>query len=175
MTYTIAVFGSAGGSMHEDILTKAREVGRLIAENNCVVLTGGCQGIPYEAIKGAKEAGGETVGISPWKDLEEHTSHEFPIKGFDEISYTGLGKKGRNLVSIDRADAVIAISGRVGTLNELTIAYDEFTPIGVLDVPGFAMEFYKLTKNCEKEGAPIIVEKEPQALVKGLIKILEDK
>ena len=80
MTYTIAVFGSAAGNMNDDILAKARVIGRIIAEKDCILLTGACPGIPYEAIKGAKEAGGETIGISPAGSLEEHIGqYKFPI------------------------------------------------------------------------------------------------
>jgi hypothetical protein len=174
--YVIGVFGSAAGEVDETVVGLARAVGALIAEKGCITLTGGCKGYPYEAILGAKEAGGFTVGVSPATSREEHIKrYNFPTDGFDFLVYAGNGKKGRNVVSLYTADAAIAIAGRIGTLNELTIAYDENRPIGILDVPGLAKEFPGLAKKCGKEGAPIIVNQDPRELVEGLLKILNKR
>ena len=174
--YVIGVFGSAAGKVDEKVVGLARAVGALIAEKGCITLTGGCPGYPYEAILGAKEAGGFTVGVSPATSREEHIKrYNFPTDGFDFLVYAGNGKKGRNVVSLYTADAAIAISGRIGTLNELTIAYDENRPIGILDVPGLAKEFKSLAENCGKSGAPIILDRDPRLLVDGLLKILNKR
>jgi len=174
--YVVGVFGSAAGEVDKDTTVMARTVGSLLAEKDCITLTGGCPGYPYEAVLGAKEAGGFTVGISPATSREEHVKHyKFPTEGFDFLVYAGSGKKGRNVVSLYTADAAIAIAGRIGTLNELTIAYDEHRPIGILDVPGLAKEFKRLAEGCGKSGAPIILRSDPRELVNGLLKILNDK
>lgn len=174
MKYKIGVFGSAAGNIKQDIAEKAREIGRQIAKQGCITLTGSCSGLPYEATLGAKEANGLTVGISPAINLKEHVNkYKFPADCFDVLIYTGFGKKGRNVISLYSADAAVAISGRIGTLNELTIAYDEYKPIGILNVPGLAMDFPKLAEKSGKVGAQIIVEKDPRLLVDGLLKILE--
>jgi uncharacterized protein (TIGR00725 family) len=176
MKYVIGVFGSAAGKMDNEVLAQARETGRQIAAHGCITLTGACPGIPYEAIQGAKEVGGLTVGISPAESLKEHVErYKFPTDNFDVLIYTGFGKKGRNVVSLNTADAAVAIAGRIGTLNELTIAYDQQRLIGILDVPGLAIKFPKLAEESGKAGAKIIVEKDPRLLIDGLLKILEKK
>jgi hypothetical protein len=174
--YVIGVFGSAAGKIDEKVIGLARAVGALIAEKDCITLTGGCPGYPYEAILGAKEAGGFTVGISPATSRYDHINRfKFPTESFDLLVYAGNGKKGRNVVSLYTADAAIAIAGRIGTLNELTIAYDENRPIGILDVPGLAKEFKSLAENCGKSGAPIILDVDPRKVVDGLLKILNKR
>lgn len=174
MKYKIAVFGSAAGEIDGELTSKAYEVGYYIAQRGCILLTGGCTGIPYYAVHGAHKGGGFTIGISPAANFDEHINKfKFPTEYFDTLVFTGFGKKGRNVVTVSSADAVIAISGRIGTLNELTIAYDEKRPIGILNVPGLAMEFPRLVKKGKKEGAKIIVNAEPEKLVSGLLKILD--
>src|SRR5262245_49059422 len=62
---TVGVMGSAGGRLGETAISLATEMGRVIAERNCVLVTGACPGLPHYAVKGAKTAGGIVVGISP--------------------------------------------------------------------------------------------------------------
>ena len=107
MKLKIGVMGSA---LHEpDAIEKAKVVGKLIAKNNCVIVTGGSTGLPYEAVKSAKQNGGLTIGISPGINLEEHKKYGFPTDNFDILIFTGFEKKGRNVISIRSCDAVIFI------------------------------------------------------------------
>lgn len=170
--YKMGVIGSAGENVQEASAV-AREIGRYIAERECAVVTGGCDGLPYEAALGAKEQGGTTLGISPARDIQEHQRiYELPVEGYDFLIFTGMGLKGRNVINVNTADAVIAISGRIGTLNELTIAYDHGRPIGILDSPGLGIEFPELARKSGKSGPEIIVGKDPKKVVDGLLEIL---
>ncbi|MFA7581430.1 MAG: LOG family protein, partial [Candidatus Paceibacterota bacterium] len=84
--------------------------------------------------KGAKKEGGIVIGVSPAETKKEHIVHyELPIDYHDIIMYTGHGYSGRNLLLTRMADAVVVGCGRMGTLNEFTIAFEDKKPIGVLE------------------------------------------
>lgn len=167
MKYKIGVIGSAKKSMTAEISDKGRETGMEIAKRQCFLLTGASDGIPYETVKGAKEAGGFTVGFSPAHDIKEHTEkYGFPINYFDLMIFTGFGLKGRNVPFIRSCDGVVVIGGGAGTLNEITIAYGENKIIGILQ--GVGDTFGRIFKDLEVENEKIIYESVPGVLVKKL-------
>jgi uncharacterized protein (TIGR00725 family) len=103
MKLTIGVMGSSGGELNMEVKKKVFRLGEVIAERDAILITGGCPGLPYEAIRGAKAKGGMTVGISPGLSIDEH-QHKFrsPIEDFDVLIYTGSGLMGRE-ITFDRA------------------------------------------------------------------------
>lgn len=175
MEHTIGVIGSAAGNLSKELLHKARAVGKEIAKHNCILMTGSSPGISYEAVKGAKEHNGFVVGFSPALNVSEHVEkYKFPIDFFDILIYTGFGLKGRNVVFMRSCDAVVVISGRIGTLNEFTIAYDEKKVIGVLEETGGTSDKIKeIVRSSKKAGGRIIFHNDPTVLVKELIKNLQ--
>jgi uncharacterized protein (TIGR00725 family) len=174
MKHKIGVIGSATGNINEDLIFKARDVGREIARYNCFLLSGACTGLPYEATKGAKEIGGFTVGFSPASNETEHVEkYNFPLEGFDFIVFTGFGYKGRNVPFIRTCDAVIGISGRRGTLNEYTTALDEGKVTGVLTESGGISEMIKeIEEVCGKKSGKKIFNSNPKILVKEVVESL---
>ena len=176
MKLRIGVMGS-GLERGEFNVTKkalrlAYEVGKEIARHNCVLVNGACRGIPYEASKGAKEADGFVMGVSPAENLKEHvTKYKFPTDTSDLIVYTGFGFKGRNVVNVSNCDAVIIIGGHVGTLNEFTIAYDEGMVVGVMQGSGGIADFVDdiIKIAAKRTGATVIYEKNPHELVTKVI------
>lgn len=133
----IAVCGASKNGIDKDILKISRKLGAEIADKNHTLMFGACLGYPYEAAKGAYENKGEVVGFSPAKNKEEHISvYGFPLDNITKIEYTGLGIPGRNLPLVANSDAVIIVSGQIGTLNEFTIAFQLKKPIGVLGGAG---------------------------------------
>jgi uncharacterized protein (TIGR00725 family) len=92
----------------------AEDVGKLIAQKGYVLVCGGRGGIMKAVCKGAKEFNGITVGILPESKEEANKFIDIPIA-------TGLGKR-RNFLVANASDAVIAIGGRWGTLNEITFS-----------------------------------------------------
>src|SRR3989338_11441801 len=171
----IAVIGSSLES-DKNILKKAEEIGREIARNNCVLFVGGCRGYPEAAAKGAFEERGTVIAISPAKDKEEHIKvYDFPTDVFSEIRYTGLGIPGRNMFVVKEADAVIMVSGQIGTLNEFTIAFHAHKPIGVLKGSGGITEIVKqIAEYCDTVGEKdkIIYDPAPKELVEKLLKAI---
>jgi uncharacterized protein (TIGR00725 family) len=95
--------------------TAAEEVGRLLAERGCTVVTGGLGEVMEAAHRGAKAAGGTTIAILPGE------SREAANPWADHVVVTGLGHA-RNLAVAASGDAVIAVGGRWGTLAELSFA-----------------------------------------------------
>lgn len=116
MKRLISVCGSDGadGHLSNYALEVAEEVGKLIAQKGCILVCGGRGGVMKAACKGAKEGNGLTVGILPESKEEANEFVDIPIA-------TGLGNR-RNFLVVTAGDAVIAISGRWGTLNEISFS-----------------------------------------------------
>ena len=177
MTFKIGVFGSALGQIDSETLKKSREIGALIAKNNHIIITGGCPGIPYEAAKAAYEEGGKTIAYSPATDIEQHKKYNYPTDSTKEFVFIPkdyrhaknmeICKKYRNISSVSACDAAIMISGRIGTLNEFTIAYDLGKIIGILEnTGGITTHIQKLVEDLNKKtNAKIIYSKEPKDLI----------
>jgi len=138
MKLKIGIIGSASGPQVEDptAMEKARAMGKEIAKRGYILVNGACPGIPDEAAKGAKEAGGMVIGISPAFSEYEHVNEYMSPHYHDILIYTGLGFMNRDIINIRSCDAVILISGGIGSLNEFTIAYDEGRPVGILTNSG---------------------------------------
>jgi hypothetical protein len=113
----------------EKALRMAQEVGRLIAERKGIVVTGGLSGVMEAVSRGAKGAGGVVIGILPGFDKRD--ANQF----VDIAITTGMGRM-RNTLAVRAADAVIMISGGIGTLNELTAAYELLKPTVILEGTG---------------------------------------
>src|SRR3990172_1066342 len=134
---TVGVMGSWGGDIPAEVIKKVYELGQEIARRGYVLITGACPGIPHEAVKGAKNAGGFVVGVSPGLNFKQHiVDYQSPTMGYDAIIYTGSGLMGREIENIRSCDVVIFAGGRSGTLGEFAIAYDESKIIGVLLTTG---------------------------------------
>ncbi len=123
----ISVIGS--GAEHEQ---RAEEVGRLLAERGCTVVTGGLGEVMAAAARGAKAAGGTTIGILPGE------SRSAANEWVDHAVVTGVGHA-RNLAVVASGDAVIAVGGRFGTLAEIGFARVLGRPVVILE-PGLAVE-----------------------------------
>jgi uncharacterized protein (TIGR00725 family) len=106
----ISVIGS--GSEWE---AQAEQVGRLLAERGCTVVTGAGAEVMAAAARGARQAGGQTIGILPGESPGE--ANEW----IDFAVATGIGHA-RNLAVAASGDAVIAIGGSWGTLSEIAFA-----------------------------------------------------
>jgi hypothetical protein len=123
----ISVVGS--GAENEE---RAEEVGRLLAERGAVVVTGGLGEVMAAASRGAKSAGGTTIGIVPGETRAD--ANEW----LDHVVVTGIGH-GRNLAVVASGDAVIAVGGRYGTLAEIGFALTLGRPVVVLE-PGWEVD-----------------------------------
>ena len=124
----IAVIGAANATPEESEIAYA--VGSLIAKTGATLICGGLGGVMEAACRGAREAGGMTVGIVP--DAGQGNRY------LGIVIRSGLGHA-RNVLVSQSADAVIAIGGRYGTLSEIAIALKTGRPVLGLsswDIPG---------------------------------------
>ncbi len=125
----IGVIGS-GENVPKNVLHAAEEVGRLLAEAGAVLVSGGRRGVMEAACRGAKEAGGITLGILPGLTIEDANPY------LDIAVPTGLGFALRNFVTIRCSDALIMLNGEVGTLAEAILSYQHAKPLVVLASTG---------------------------------------
>ena len=127
MSIQVAVIGS--GPEHEQ---RAEHLGRLLAERGCTVVTGGLGEVMAAAARGAKSAGGTTIGILPGETRSD--ANEW----IDYAVVTGIGHA-RNLAVAASGDAVIAVGGSWGTLAEIGFASRLGRAVVILE-PGWMVE-----------------------------------
>lgn len=132
--YKLCVSGAAEtGHCGLDAYDKAKELGQEIVRQNGIIITGATTGFPAWSTMGAKEEGGLSIGFSPASTEKEHAeTYRLPLDYMDLIVYTGFGYSGRNLILTRSSDAIFIGCGRIGTINEFTIAYEDQKPIGIL-------------------------------------------
>ncbi len=116
----ISVIG--GGDPPPRAVTLAEEVGRELAKRGVVVVCGGLFGVMEAVSRGAKSAGGVTIGIMPGSD---------PFAANDFIDYPIVTDMGyaRNAVVVKTGRAAIAIDGSYGTLSEIAHALGDGMPV----------------------------------------------
>jgi uncharacterized protein (TIGR00725 family) len=164
--------GASGAVLDErarqPIQETCERLGAAIASRGCVLITGATTGLPDMVSRAARQHGGLTVGVSPAICQTEHVEkYNYPTDAADIMIYTGFALKGRNVINVRSADIVIILGGGMGTLNELTIAYDEGKVIGVLENSGgIADHLREIVRFATKPGtARLIFDSEPERLV----------
>jgi uncharacterized protein (TIGR00725 family) len=173
--YKIAVSGSAIDNCAPGAFRKAFEVGKQIALNNCILLTGATIGVPAWSTRGAKSVGGISIGLSPAVSKQAHVkTYHLPTKYMDLIIYTGFDYSGRNMLMTRASDAVITICGRIGTLNEFTTAFEDKRVMGVLTKTGGVEEHINnILKSAERGRKRIVFDDDPKRLVEKVIKLIK--
>ncbi len=178
LKYKICVSGAAEtGHCAPDIAEKSEKIGRLVAEHNMILVTGATTGAPYWSAKGAKEAHGIVIGISPAATKLEHVkTYQLPLDYHDLIIYTGFGYSGRNLLLTRASDAVITLCGRIGTLNEFTDAFEDNKPQGVLLGSGGTTDMLQdILKNAHRGPGRVVFESDPEKLVEKVIALIQQE
>jgi uncharacterized protein (TIGR00725 family) len=153
-TVFIGVVGA--GKCAKKLREQAHAVGVAIAESGAVLVCGGLKGVMEAAAKGAKEAGGLTIGIIPGSDRSD--ANQF----CDVVIPTGIGEA-RNVVVVQSSDAVVSLHGKYGTISEMAFCLKQKKPLVSLvkwdvlpevvtkDKPIDAVkEAIKLAKNAKK-------------------------
>ncbi len=122
-TITGPIIGIIGGARptKEEIAT-AEAVGRAVGRAGAALVCGGLGGVMEAACRGAKSAGGLTIGILPGVDRREANAYvDIPI-------VTGM-RCARNVIITRTAQAVIAVGGSYGTLSEIAFALSFGAPV----------------------------------------------
>jgi uncharacterized protein (TIGR00725 family) len=148
------LIGVIGGStVKKNFYEYARKAGFEIAKRRDIVVCGGLSGVMEAACRGAKEAGGLTIGILP-------SPFSFDANKYIDIAIpTGIGEA-RNVIIVNTAIGFIVVDGKEGTLSEIAFALKRKKPVvGICsyNIPG------------------IINENDPVEAVKKLYEILGEK
>ncbi len=165
---------SETGTCGINALDQAKEIGREVARAGAILLTGASSGFPMWAAMGAKEEKGFVLGLSPASTEQEHLdTYRMPLLYTDTIIYTGFGEPGRDLLFSRSADAVVIGCGKVASVNEFSVAFEEGKPIGVLEGEG---SIAPLVKDIMTRGGyptqNIIFDTDPRSLVTQLLEIV---
>ena len=115
------------------------------------------------------------IGVSPASSESEHVKkYKLPLDYHDIVIYTGFGYSGRNLLLTRSSDAVIVTCGRMGTLNEFTISFEDEKPIGILTgTGGMADEIEGILKKAHRGMGKVIFDSDPKKLVEKLLEIVK--
>ncbi len=172
----ICVSGAAEtGHCGVDALEKAKELGREIARQGAVLVTGATTGFPLWAAMGVKEEGGISIGMSPASSEKEHVEvYKLPLDYMDLIIYTGFGYPGRDLLLTRSSDAVICGCGRVGTIHEFTIAFEDGKPIGIFEGPWeMGAQLEDILAKGHRPNAKIAIGADPKKLLEDVIALVK--
>lgn len=156
-------------------LDKAKELGREIARAGAVLVSGATTGFPLWVAMGVKEMNGISIGISPAASEREHVEvFKLPLDYLDLVIYTGFGYPGRDLLLTRSADAVICGCGRIGTIHEFTIAFEDKKPIGILEGPWeMDEELRGILEKSHRPNSKIVFEDDPKKLIADLIALIK--
>ncbi len=175
----ICVSGAAEtGYCGLDAYEKAKEIGREIAKHGGIITTGATTGFPMYAAMGAKDECGFSIGFSPAANEREHAeTYKLPKDYMDVVVYTGFGYAGRDLLLVRSSDAVIIGCGRIGTINEFAVAFEDRRPIGILQGSWETDELLKnIIADAHRPNEKIIFDTDPKRLVERLMEmVMRDK
>jgi len=175
LKFKICVSGAAEtGHCGPEALELAKELGKEIVTHNAVLVTGATTGVPFWACIGAKDQGGFSIGLSPARNEKEHIEdYKLPVDYMDIIIYTGFGYAGRNLLLTRSSDGVIFGCGRMGTLNEFTISFEDDKPIGILEGPWETDELFKeIVAKSYRGPGKIVSDPDPKRLVEKVLELV---
>ena len=154
-----------------DAYDKALELGREVARQGALLVTGATTGFPLWVAMGAKQEKGAVIGLSPANSEKEHVEvYNLPLEYHDLIIYTGLGYPGRDLIFTRSSDAMLFGCGRIGTIHEFTIAFEDHKPIGVFEGDWQTDEVIKnILLNGHRPNNHIVFDGHPKSLVEQMI------
>lgn len=174
----LAITGAAEtGHCGVNAFDLAIELGTEIARQGAVLLSGATTGFPLWVAEGAKKAGGMSIGLSPAATERAHVDeYKLPLDYMDLIIYTGGGYSTRDMLMTRSSDGVFVGCGRIGTIHEFTVAFEDNKPIGVLEGEWHTDEVLKeiLTySNRAQDNKKIIFDKDPKRLVERVIELVK--
>ncbi|MES2203033.1 MAG: hypothetical protein V4474_01780 [Patescibacteria group bacterium] len=172
----LAVSGAAEtGHCGIDAYDKGIALGQEIAKIGAVLVNGATTGFPLWTAMGAKQAGGFTLGFSPANTEKEHIeTYNLPVEYMDVIVYTGFGFPGRDLLMTRSSDAVFFGCGRIGTIHEFTIAFEDKKPMGILEANWETdEEFRMILEKGHRANDLIVFDSDPKALVERVVEMVK--
>ena len=151
----ISIIG--GSRCTEEEAGLAEEVGTELAKRGLTLVCGGLSGVMEAACRGARSAGGTTVGILPGNSRKAANPYvDIPI-------VTAIGEA-RNLIVVSSGQAVIAICGEYGTLSEIALALRSGIPV-------IGLNTWSLSKNGRPDNSIIVAGSPKEAVDKAVAAI----
>ncbi|PIR45188.1 MAG: hypothetical protein COV10_00740 [Candidatus Vogelbacteria bacterium CG10_big_fil_rev_8_21_14_0_10_51_16] len=175
----IGFSGSASTEfLKQEDLDLCMKAGAEVVRQGGVLVTGATTGTPLWAARGAKEAGGTSIGLSPARDEKEHVgTYELPLDYMDVIIYTGFGYSGRDLLFTRSSDAMIIGPGRIGTIHEFTISFEDHKPVGIMEGDNWetdeVLKFLIEKSHREQDNKKVFFERDPVRLVSRLLEFVK--
>jgi uncharacterized protein (TIGR00725 family) len=154
----VAVVGA--GDADDELAAAAEEVGRRLAQAGAAVVCGGLGGVMEAACRGAKSAGGLTVGILPGRRRADAN------RWVDVAIPTAMGET-RNALVVMSADAVVAVGGEHGTLSEVAFGLK-------LGRPVVGLRTWRLVRGDGAVDESIVPTEDPQAAVAAVLALTGD-
>jgi len=151
----ITVFGSARIGEDDPVYAEAREVGRLLAEAGFAVVTGGGPGVMEAANRGARDAGGLSVGFNIELPHEQHANPYLDV----ELAFRHF--YARKTMFVKAAEGFVIFPGGFGTLDEL---FESLTLIQTGKVLHFPVVLFE-----SAYWAPLLEWIESHALAQGMV------
>jgi uncharacterized protein (TIGR00725 family) len=160
----VSVIGAS--EISNDIRDKTIEIGRLIAKNNYAIACGGLSGVMEAVCKGAKQEAGFTIGIIP-------SSEKKIANKYIDLVIPVPFSQARNIVVVLTGDVCLAISGKAGTLSEISFAWIYLKPIVALtQVDGWSAKIAN-QKLDDRRPDMIYGVKTPQEAIKKINTLFE--
>ena len=156
-------------------LDLAKELGKEVVRHGAVLVTGATTGFPLWSAMGAKEEGGISIGLSPAATEREHIeTYRLPVDYLDLIIYTGFGYQMRDILLTRSTDAVLLGCGRIGTIHEFTVAFEDNKPIGILEGPWTTDEVIKeIWEKSHRPNKKIVFDSDPKRLLDKIIDLIK--
>ncbi|MBP9765609.1 MAG: hypothetical protein KBD12_00015 [Candidatus Pacebacteria bacterium] len=160
-----------------EALNIAKEVGREIARQGCVLTTGATSGFPHSSAQGYKESKGMfSLGLSPAANEKEHTDlYLLPLDSCDLVIFTGFGFPVRDIMLVKSSDAMVLGCGRIGTIHEFTVAFESNIPIGILEGSWSTDAVIRdIIRNSNRTNPNIIFESDPKKMIEKLKEMVKE-
>ncbi|MFX1572543.1 MAG: TIGR00725 family protein [Promethearchaeota archaeon] len=160
----VSIIGAS--EISKEIREKTVEIGRLIAKNNFAIACGGLSGVMEAVCKGAKEEGGFTIGIIPF--LEKSAANKYV-----DLVIPCPFSQARNIVVVLTGDICLAISGKAGTLSEISFAWIYQKPIVALtNIEGWSSKIAN-TKLDDRRSDIIYGVKTPKEAIEKIVELFK--
>ncbi len=179
LTPKIGVSATAdGGFLTQESYELGKQLGAEIVDQGGILVTGASSGFPYWSAMGAKHAGGLSMGYSPAVSPKEHADvYRLPLDYMDIISFTGFGYPGRDIIFTRSCDGIILGPGRIGTIHEFTISFEDEKPLGILESDLWETdEVLKfIIEKSHRKNKYIVFDKDPRRLVTKVMDLIRQK
>ncbi len=170
--FNVGIISSAVHPDNSKLIKFAKKIGKLLGQNHLNVLTGACIGYAQIIGQEARKHGSKLIGFSPSANnyLHQLVDDNANTNTFDQLYFSNKGFSARSLEFIKSCDSIILLGGRMGTLSEFTIAFEERIPIFIYKgFGGISDHIEEIVKRTgKKDWTKVYYFDDPEKLTKSL-------